>query len=275
LAGAPAFHFSQQAIARTPSKGSLKTTPSAKGLEDAAAAAAKSPYMAKVNTLLSSSSSSNSASSLGSLSARPPSAARLAPLPADSVGSITSTASASAAPPVSSAVQAVMAARSSVADEEAMRSISREELIRITMALNKEKNALKQHLVELNSGSGMDISAGGVTSALQHPSAPTTHSPRSSKVVFNTAANTIHRSASLVVEFAEPRHQQRPSMIAHNLEQIRWGCVAGFRAQGGSIGSVQVLQRAQCCQHQPSPTRVRLPAGLAWLPLCHLSLASL
>jgi hypothetical protein len=28
-------------------------------------------------------------------------------------------------------------------------------------------------------------------------------------------------SPSLIVEFAEPRHQQRPSMIAHSLEQIK------------------------------------------------------
>jgi hypothetical protein len=70
---------------------------------------------------------------------------------------------------------------------DAIEEKSSEELKKMILALRKEATNLKKNLDEI-SGSG----SGGRKA-----------------------------SPSLIVEFAEPKHQQRPSMIAQNLEQIK------------------------------------------------------
>jgi hypothetical protein len=70
---------------------------------------------------------------------------------------------------------------------EVINDKSHDELAKMVKALQKEAQGLKKNLEEI-SGSG----SGGRKA-----------------------------SPSLIVEFAEPRHQQRPSMIAHSLEQIK------------------------------------------------------
>jgi hypothetical protein len=72
-------------------------------------------------------------------------------------------------------------------DPAAMEERSREEMVKMVLALQKETKNLKKNQDEI-SGSG----SGGRKA-----------------------------SPSLIVEFAEPRHQQRPSMIAQSLEQIK------------------------------------------------------
>lgn len=110
--------------------------------------------------------------------------AKLAPLP-------TATAIANAAG--SSSVAERKPAKSIKADEvmdmppEVVDGKSTEELKKMLLVLHQEAKQMKQKIEEA-SGSG----SGGRKA-----------------------------SPSLIVEFAEPRHQQRPSMIAQSLEQIK------------------------------------------------------
>jgi hypothetical protein len=72
-------------------------------------------------------------------------------------------------------------------DPAAVGERSREDMVKMVLALQKETQGLKKKIEEASaSGSG-----------------------------------GRKASPSLIVEFAEPRHQQRPSMIAHSLEQIK------------------------------------------------------
>jgi hypothetical protein len=81
-----------------------------------------------------------------------------------------------------------------------------EELRREAETLRKEKAALQNAIQQAMSGSGKPGSGAGMqqgASAAEQPA-------RKSGVTFGT-----HRNSVLVVEFAKPEHQQRPSMIAH------------------------------------------------------------
>lgn len=85
--------------------------------------------------------------------------------------------------------------------------MSDEELRILTLSLRKEKAALQRDIQAISasgkpgSGAGMQQSASGP--AAEQPA-------RKSGVTFGT-----HRNSVLVVEFAKPEHQQRPSMIAN------------------------------------------------------------
>jgi hypothetical protein len=98
--------------------------------------------------------------------------------------------------------------RGSIGVDEAMglsegqvEAMSGEELQKLAKKLIKESTQMKQKLNDSNSGEPLPAK----------PAINPAHAHRVSAMSNNGSRN---RSPSLVVDFAEPRHQQRPSMIA-------------------------------------------------------------
>jgi hypothetical protein len=182
-------------------------------LEDAASAASKG-FGSKVAALVGGGGSGGA--SAPAASRAPPASARLAPLAAAggsgqggsgqggsgqggaAGSSVSSPKSAAAASPSTTAVASPkpLLVPQVTTSEKELQNMSTDEIIKLTLKLAQERNDVKQQLemVQHFSGSG-------------HPAA--------------AAAASAKQAPALVVEFAEPRHQQRPSMIAASIEQIR------------------------------------------------------
>lgn len=116
---------------------------------------------------------------------------------------------------------AAQAAKEDESEGPDLNSMSREELRKLTLALKKETDALKQQY-EVLSGSGKQGSTEGIQSSQAGPRSPsppvasTQKSPRPSGVTF-AQQPAGHRNSVLVVEF----DNRKRSSVVQTVDQFR------------------------------------------------------